>query len=444
MSKWFRRVKDFFTAGIWQKEKDEYKSKHNWWLARQARLIIYTVQGINQHASFVRCAALTFYSIMAIVPVLALAFGIIKGFGLDNQLSEFLLERLPKYNEIAASLLDVASGVLMRTKGGIVALTGLVLLIWAAVRVFVNIENAFNIVWEIKKSRSIGRKAGAYIAVIFLIPLLIVVVSGITSYLRDFILQNKYLPNTILFTAATLVGVWLIFTAMYIVIPNTKVKFRNAALAAFVASVAFLVFQGIYMYIQNGVTAYNIIYGSFAALPLFLIWVQTSWIIILLGAELSFSYQNIDRYAQEKDSLLVSYDNRRKITLAAMIFVIEHFTSEQGGVTSEMVAKRLKLPIRIVRDVLFDLETAGLIAAIKSGMSDKINVYIPARNVSTITFYGVLEAVESTGMQIDKTSDSPELITASKILDTIKDCVSGSENDMPLIELIENESSNNW
>lgn len=431
-----KRFIDYIKHGVWQKDNEEFNSRKSLWLTRQLRVIVYTIRGVGQHNTFIRASALTFYTIMSMVPILALAFGVIKGFGLDERLSLYLVDRFPQFDQLA----EFAGSVLDRTKGGIVALTGFVILIWAAVRVFSNVEDAFNNIWEIKKSRSIGRKISAYAAMIFIIPVMWVIISAVVAYTQNIISQYRYLQGGVFYYIGSVIFVWLLFTAMYKIIPNTKVRFRNAANAAAIASVGFLVFQVIYVYIQNSVNAYNIIYGSFASIPLLLIWLQTSWIIILMGAEISFSLQNIDSYRQEMDSLKVNYDNRRKITVAVMIVIAKHFVSDSDLPTSEQIAKYLKLPLRIVRDVINDLENAGLIITIRNDESGKVRRFIPAHEVSRMTFYGVLETVESTGNNIiDDDTDVPEMNTVNRILNEIKEKVSQSETNVPLLTLLENE-----
>lgn len=435
-----KKAADYIRHGIWQKADDEYDNRKHLWLARQLRIIIYTLKGVGQHGTFVRSAALTFYTVMSIVPILALAFGVIKGFGLDERLVTLLLERFPALYQLAG----FASGVLDRTEGGVVALTGFVVLIWAAVRVFVNVEDSFNNVWEVKKPRSFGRKVSAYAAVIFILPLAWVLISASIAYIQSIFSQYRYLPGGLLYTLASLGVIWLIFVAMYKMIPNTKVKLRSAAMAGALAAVAFLVFQAIYVYIQSNVNAYNIIYGSFAALPLFLIWVQTSWIIIMTGAELSFAYQNIESYRQERDALSVSYDNRRKITVAVMLVIAKYFVDERPLPTSENIAKYLKLPIRIVRDVIAALESAGLIVAVLSEESDKVRRYLPAREVGRMTFYGVLEAVESTGTNVIKPGTEVwEMKSSDRILNELKEMASDSDMNTPLLTLLEDENGDN-
>lgn len=436
----FKKTVHYFRHGMWQ-DDDEFGSRKSLWLTRQLRIIVYTIKGMGQHATFIRASALTFYTIMSLVPILALAFGVIKGFGLDEQLGTYLVDRFPAFDQIA----DFASSVLDRTKGGIVALMGFVILIWAAVRVFSNVEDAFNNVWEVKKPRNLARKVSAYAAVIFMLPIAWVAISAIIVYIQNLLSQYRYIPGGILYSLASVVTIWLIFTAMYKIIPHTKVKVKSAMISGALAAVAFLAFQAIYVSIQSSVNAYNIIYGSFATVPLFLIWVQTSWIIILIGAELSFTYQNIESYRQERDSLLVSYDNRRKITVAVMLVIAKHFVNDWTLPTSEEISKYLKLPIRIVREVINDLENAGLVVSIRSEESDKVRRFLPAHEVSKMTFYGILKATEGHGMSIIRpTTEIPEMATANRMLDDIKEKVSQSDMNTPLLKLLEDENGDNW
>lgn len=440
MVEFIKRIIDYITHGVW--EKKHFKDKKSFWLTRLLRVIVYTVKGVNRHGSIIRSAALTFYTVMSLVPIAALAFGAIKGFGLDEQLNDYLLETFPRYTGLVKAVMEFAGSVLQRTRGGVVAITGLAFLIWAAVSVFSNIESAFNSIWEIKKQRSIARKASAYLIVIFVVPVLGVAISGAFSYVRNIIGEFDILPGRALYILGATVAIWFVFTLIYKVIPNTKVMFRHAATAAAIATVAFMVFQWVYIYIQNGVSSYNVIYGSFAFIPLFLLWVQTSWQILLFGGELSFSFQNIDSYVQEHDAEAISYDNHRTVTVAVMLSIVKSFLHEEGGITSERLSKELKLPLRLIRDVLYDLESAGLVAAARSVKSDKVNIYLPARNVNTITFYGVLQAVEEVGTHVSGLSDNRELMRVTKLIDDMEQMVAESDINMPLADLLNTDNPN--
>ena len=182
------------------------------------------------------------------------------------------------------------------------------------------------------------------------------------------------------------------FAFLYMVIPNTKVKPRSAMTAGIIAGSIFQLFQIIYVNIQSSLTSYNAIYGSFAAFPLFLIWLQASWQIVLFGGELAFAYQNIKKFEYEKRASEMSYEYRKRALLLVMRQIVFHFLDNKGGISSDQVAQQLNMPVRIVRDVTFDLERAGLIAAIL-GRDDKTNFYIPARDVHTLTVFDVIHLV---------------------------------------------------
>ena len=158
-------------------------------------------------------------------------------------------------------------------------------------------------------------------------------------------------------------------------------------------------------------------------------------------AELSFSYQNIDSYMQERDAANVSYDNRRKITLASLLIIVRNFSEENGGMTSEQVAKELEVPLRLIRDVLYDLEEAGILITTHSKDSDKVNIYLPARDIHSLSLYSVLMTVEEHCNEIEGTMSSPEFEKVDALLEHIKQSVCGSDYNVPLIELLDNESN---
>lgn len=426
---------------MWEKKEEDFRSRKEWWLVRQLRIILYTAQGVQHHNTVIRSAALTFFTLMSLVPILALAFGIIKGFGLEGALESYLFERYSENSDTIRDILTFVNNVLVRTSGGIVAVSGLAVLVWAAVRVFGNVENAFNTIWEVKKPRSISRRASTYAAVIFVMPLLTVLLTVVLSYVRRLIANYSSIPYSVLYAIGTFIVLWIIFALAYKVIPNTKVRFRSAALAALIAAVAFSIFQLIYVALQSGVSSYNIIYGSFAAVPLFLLWIQVSWQIVLFGAELSFSYQNVESFVQEHDAMNISYGNRRKAMVATMLVVIRSFLNNEGGISAEQAARQLKLPVRLVRDIMYTLDEAGLVVAITSDKSQKTNIYIPARDVHDMTLCGTVEAVETTGNPIHQISDDRYLRVVSHLMDEISAAAAASDDNMLLMDLLEDEDN---
>ena len=183
-------------------------------------------------------------------------------------------------------------------------------------------------------------------------------------------------------------------------------------------------------------TSYNAIYGSFAALPLFLIWMQTSWEILLFGGELSFAYQNISRFAEERESLRISYDQRRKVLLAVMILVARNFRDHGGTLSTDTIRERLGLPTRIVNDVLFQLVQAGQLIAVRSGDGERDVAFTPAHDLASTTVYGILEAVERTGQATLDLGQTPELARMNQEVESLKEEVRHSSNNARLSDLL--------
>ena len=315
----------YFTDTIFRRDINEWRNPVIRWLVQQYRLLFYTARGLLEHGTIVRSAALTFYTLMSLVPIVAVVFAVVKGFGLADGLIDNLYALFPQNPEIIDYVVDFAEKALARTQGGVVAAVALVMLFWAIIRVFGSIESAFNNIWEVKVERSVTRQYTDYIAVVMIVPVLWVVANAVGNYTQQLLGFDGSWYFDLLSRFASMFIIWVMFTILYIIIPNTKVKFKSALMAGIVAGTLFLLFQWGYIYIQRWMTSYNAIYGSFAALPLLLIWLQTSWQILLFGGELSFAYQNIARFGEERESLLISYDQRRKILLAVMLSVVRHF-----------------------------------------------------------------------------------------------------------------------
>lgn len=391
-----KRIIDFVKKDVWNKPEEHYGKGRQRWLLRQTKVLIFTVQSFSYHKTGVRSAALTFYTVMSLVPVLALIFAIVKGFGLDQNFNDYLYGALPQYRGILDKIFLFTENLLSRTRGGVMAVGGFLVLIWAVLQVFGGVEASFNNIWEVKRSRPLTRKVSDYISVIFVAPVLWVTSNTIILTLRSNVtLMANSLVADILFGAISIIAIWAMFALIYFIVPNTKVKLSSALTAGLVAGTAFEIFQTAYFFIQTNLSAYNAIYGTFAAIPLFLIWLQASWQILLFGGELSFALQNVRTYEAERQSMNLGYDNRRKVTLAVMTVFVHHLTDEKGGaLTSEQVSERLMLPVRIVRDVIFDLESAGLLAAVSIEDSDRQRGYIPLRDVHDIRIADVVSSVE--------------------------------------------------
>ncbi len=432
-----KRIIEFITNDIWQKKETDFKSRKTWWWVRQLKILIFTARGVSEHGLIIRSAALTFYTLMSIVPIAALIFGIVKGFGMEASFNDYLYMKFPEYSTIIDNVIDFANKLLMRTRGGIIASVGFVVLLWAVMKVFGNIESAFNYIWEVRKPRSLARQFSDYITVVFVAPILWIISNSLALYIKhrlEALTGSVFLE--ILYGLASLIALWVMFAFIYYVMPNTRVKIKGAFLAGVIAGTVFQIFQIAYVYVQTQVTSYNAIYGSFAALPLFLIWMQSSWQILLFGAELSFAYQNVARYEQERDVANMSFDHRRKVLVAAMVTVVKHFVDNQGPVSSEQVAGELNLPVRVVRDVIFELERAALIVPVKNDTDERVNLYVPARDVNFLTVFDVVNGVEHSGSSLIDIDDSPELHRVNEVIEVMKRQAAESAQNVRLVQLI--------
>ena len=427
-----KKIIEFFTETIFLKE---FRSSWMNWLARQYKLFFYTARGLQEHSTLVRCAALTFYTLISIVPILALVFAIVKGFGIIEDLIANLYSIFPNNPEIVDYVVEFANKALENTKSGLVAAVGIIALLWAVIRVFDSIERAFNNIWEVSSSRNIARKYTDYITVVVVVPILWTVANAITSYAQGIFVDVTSAWMVWVSKMLSVAVMWVLFSFLYYIIPNTKVRISSAVTAGIVAGTAFILFQWGYVYLQSLMTSYNAIYGSFAALPLFLMWVQFSWMILLFGGELSFAFQNIDKFDEERESLHVNYDSRRKVLLAVMLVVVRHFLAGKGAISLSELKLVLNLPTRIVNSVLRSLVDAEQLLELPSEGKGFDRRFAPAKDVAAFTVYSILEAVEHSGNNSIDFDSSRELREVSDELERIKTEVRTSQQNTKLVDI---------
>ena len=408
------------------------------WTVRPLKLVIYTLEGLLAHGTMDMGAALTFYALISIVPVLALVFAVVKGFGLAERLVDNLYSLLPQMPEVVDYVVDFATKALERTQGGVVATVSLVTLFWAVIRMFESIEANFNKIWEVKSTRSIVRKYSDYISVVVIAPLLWIIATSISSYARQMLGLEESMWLELAAEFASLAVVWLMFTLIYMVLPNCKVRLRSALMAGVVAGTCFFLFQALYVYLIKWMTSYSAIYGSFAALPLFLLWMQNSWSILLIGCELSFALQNEKRFDEERTLPEVSYDSQRKLMLAITIFVARSFRSGEGAVPLIAIREGLGLPARIVSKLTSVLVASGVLNEVRCDEEEYDVAYAPAWDLASLRVCDVLEAVDSC---VDGPAESlcraKDALTSDRKIEELKAAVAQSDNNSLIIDLID-------
>jgi len=380
-------------------------SGHRYFLIRQLRIYLLAVKGFYEDKCQLRASALTFYSILSVVPVLAMGFGIAKGFGLERMIENELKSSLSGQEEVLNWIIEFANKMLDNTKEAYIAGLGFVILFWSVIKVLSNIEESFNDVWRIKKSRTWGRKFSDYTAVMIFAPILLIGSSAGTVFLKTMI-QEVTQGNTLLETVGPFLTflinlapyflVWILFTLLYTFMPNTHVKFKSGLIAGIIAGTIYQIFQILYIEFQGMVTTYNAIYGSFAALPLFLMWLQLSWLVVLFGAEISFAEQNVENYEYEAETTEISYDYKRLLSLYVLHQIVDNFKQDKVPLHSQEISHRLEMPIRLVREILFNLDSAGLISELTTE-KDKQMAYQPAFDINHMSVNKVIDALENSG-----------------------------------------------
>ena len=326
-------------------------------------------------------------------------------------------ERSPREsNQLRQQLLE-------NTNGGIIAGIGVAFLFWSIISVLSSIESSFNDIWGVVKPRTFSRKFGDYLSTMLLCPILLVISGGLTIFVSTQIdtmtakfpmLQNLGPAFWVILKLLPYVSLWAAFTFIFEFIPNTKVKFKSALIAGIIAGTIFQIVQWIYIKFQIGVANYGAIYGSFAALPLFLIWFQTSWLIVLFGAEVSFAHQNVETYEYEPDCLLVSHSFKTLLSLFITQQIVGRFCRGEKPADASQLSQLLDIPVRLVRQILHDLTESGVLSEAKKNGESEL-AYQPALDVNTITVKFVLDRLEHRGNadipviksgELDKLSDT--------------------------------------
>jgi membrane protein len=427
------KIINFIKVEIWRIRLKDLSRKKSF-LIKQLRVILLALRGFDEDKCQLRASALTFYSLLSIVPVLAMGFGISKGFGFDKLLEEQLLGSFVGQEAIIQQVIGFARSLLDNTRGGVVAGVGVAVLFWTVIKVLGNIERSFNDIWGIKQPRKFSRKFSDYLSVMLICPILIIVSSSITVFITT---QVQLITEKILLLGAIspfisfilkllpYSMIWILFTFMYIFMPNTKVNFKSGLLAGVLAGSIYEIIQWAYITFQVGVVKYNAIYGSFAALPMFLVWLQMSWLIVLFGAEISFAHQNVDMYEFEPDCLRASYSFRKLLTLRVVNLVIKNFSKGSKPFTASEISHMIEIPIRLMRQILYELVQAGIISEVKTE-EYKETAYQPARDTQALTVKSIIDALEQKGIDNIPIAQTEELKVLSDSLQKFSDVIEKS------------------
>jgi membrane protein len=391
---------------IWNTPLSEL-SRRKSYIFKQLRIIVLAIRGFLNDKVQLRASALTFYSLLSVIPVAAIVFAIAKGFGLDQTLQDLIIKKSGSEQEVLSWLLQKARIAIEKTRGDYIAGIGMIILFWSVMSLLNHIESSFNHIWQISSSRPWYRKFTDYLTIMLIAPVFIILSSGITGfqvttlpdYMNNAPILDFFKPViSFLVKFAPYFLSWVALTVLYIIMPNAKVKFMPALISGLIAGTILQGIQWLYIDLQFGISKLNAIYGSFAAVPLFIIWLQTSWTVVLLGAEISFANQNLSRYEMESEALNISTYQKRALVLMIMHMIIRNFMLGEKPISAEYIAVNLKIPVRLSRDILQDLSSANLVSIIHEN-EEKERLYQPALDVNRLTVSYVFSRLDKKGVE---------------------------------------------
>ena len=411
-----KKAPRFFLQDIWRLPLYRYKPIKAFGI-RLLRIFALTGMEFGHDRCTLRATALTLYSLLAIVPLLAISFAIARGFNLQDtllaSLENTLLKRFDGNSELTESVTMVFSYVteaaqhtLENTKFGAMAGIGVLILLWTVIKLLGNIEISFNDIFGGAKCRSFGRKIIDYCAIIILLPFLLILSTTVTVFLES---QANFIIEKLPFLARLspsmhfLIGlvpyvlIWLGFIFLYLFMPNCKVKVLPGVIAGIAAGTAFNIVLWFYFAFQVGMAKNSAIYGAFAAVPLFIAWLQVSWTIVLCGAELAYAIQTHGYYEPRDLTAGTSLTLWFAIYIHIMGSVSRALIAGKEPQTARQLAEERHLPVQLVQKALNVLTDSGLLQRLEKGDD---YIYIPLCPVESLTVGQMLRKIQNHGNMV--------------------------------------------
>ena len=366
---------------------------------RYLRILKETILGFFKDQAFLHASSLTFYTLLSVVPILAVAFGLAKGFGFEKTFEDELTAKFSEHQVVFDYVIRFAHQMLEQVEGGFIAGIGAILLFIFVLSLFWTIENSMNVIWKVKRTRPAMRMLTDYLAMMIICPFLFVMIGSmtlqITTQVTQVVQEHEILqPVTPLLSFAyktfTCVLVWILFSCIYIIMPNTRVKPRYGIIAGILSGTLYYFMQMAVLQFQIGVSQYNAVYGSFAALPLFLLWLQISWTLVLLGAELAY-------HSEELAPVMNASKNRESISRSELAILIAHqivhqFSEGKDAIDVERLSCNFGVPKSQIQSLFDDLHSAGIVAEVKT--EKNIKAYQAGKRPGEITVKSVLDAID--------------------------------------------------
>jgi membrane protein len=399
----FQKIQDFIQYDLWRQSHVDIHAPKKRYLYRFLQTITLVGRGFKNQVLVVRANSLSFALLFAFIPMMALIYAIARGFGFEELLKNIISSSFLAEANIAPVLLEWIERYLETARDGLFLGIGLIVLIWAVYAFFNMLENSFNSIWNVKQSRSFGRRLTNYIMTLLLVPVLVVVTSGISIFLNSTevlasVLQaieplRRFMLRFIPFIATTAVFTWI-----FIAIPNTKVKLSSVIFPGILMGFLYQIVQAFSMYLVVLFTRMSIVYGAFSAIPLVLIWLHITCWLLLVGAELAFAIQNKDLFAYEKDLETMSRRYKDYVMLYLLSVIIRRFEAGKAPQTAHEMAAENKLPIRLVQQLLSRLEETNIVHRVYMEDMEE-QAFVPALDTNSISVEMVIGRISAQGTE---------------------------------------------
>ena len=404
MKQRLQQIREFIQYDLWrQPQMTIHDTKKRIWY-RVLQTIILVARGFKDKALNVRANSLSFSLLFAFVPMVAGIFAIARGFGFEELIKERLSTSFLSEANIAPMIIEWVERYLDTARGGLFLGIGLIVLIWAVYAFFNMLERSFNTIWNVKQSRSFGRRLTNYMVVLLLVPITIILTSGISIFLNSMATISPMwqaiepIRRLLLLRLVPFVVTSGVFTWIFIAIPNTKVRFVSAVIPGVLMGVLFQVVQMFSVYLVVLFTRMSVVYGAFSAIPLILIWLHIMCWLLLVGAELAFAIQNNDMFAYEKDLETMSRRYKDYVMLYLLSVIVKRFEQGELPQTAQQMAEQNKLPIRLVQQLLSRLEETNIVRRVYIEQAED-ETFVPAMNPRMITVEMVIGRISAQGTE---------------------------------------------
>ncbi|MES0327982.1 MAG: YihY/virulence factor BrkB family protein [Gammaproteobacteria bacterium] len=436
------QLKNKIHAVLWDVELDQLP-KWQCLIIKLLRIFQAVINDLSDGLPTLRAMSLVYTTLLSLIPVLAISFSVLKGFGLHNQIEPLLLHLLAPLGEQGAHITNQIIVFVDNIDVGLLGIMGLSLLFYTVITLIHKIERAFNYTWHITEYRGLGQRISDYLSVIMIGPILVFTAIAITAAITSSTVINKLSGiepfGLIITTAGSLLPYLLViaaFTVTYLLVPNTKVKFRSALTGAFIAGILWETTGWLFASFVVSSGNYTAVYSSFAILVLFMIWLYLSWLILLIGSSISYYHQHPNKIPAGQNLSSLSNRMKEKAALLIMYHIGKSFHESSSLLTSSELSDILNVSNEVLSDVLHALEFDKLITR----HQDREISYLPSQSLENISIIRILESIrrqnETSYSNIDSINSEKSIEDLGKLIDK---SIEQSVDQISLRDLISND-----